>query len=101
MKRPTQKTLRLRLSEIESQDFDDLKIAFQERSIRPIIKFFLWANSLMLIAIFIFAGIEHFYPPTINDFRIVTDKVLIAAVGGTAFQSGAILIAAFRGLFSR
>jgi hypothetical protein len=43
------------------------------------------------------AAIEHF-TPTPNP--IITDKVVIAASGGITIQSGAIILAAFRGLFS-
>lgn len=89
---------RISLVEEESKTFGELQIALQEKSIRPIINFFRWANSIMLFAIFGFAFLEHF---SANANPVITDKVIIAAVGAVAVQSGAILIAAFRGMFAK
>jgi uncharacterized membrane protein YjfL (UPF0719 family) len=101
MKSPPRKTIRLKLSEVAEQEIVGLKIEFQERSLRPIIDFFRWTNWGMLAALLSFALLEWYWPPVGNSSKVVTDKVLIAAVGGIAVQSGAILIAAFRGLFSK
>jgi len=101
MKKPAQpRVIRLNLSE-EERPFHVLQIEFQERTIRPIVRFFTWTNSILLIAIFVFAMIEHFFPQSNSATNIITDKVIIAAIGGISVQAGAILIAAVKGLFSR
>jgi hypothetical protein len=95
-----QKSLRMKLSEVENSDFSELKIQMQERSLKPIINFFRWTNWCMLAAILCLAFLEWKFPPSSPEFKVITDKVMIAAVGAVAVQSGAILIAAFKGLFS-
>ncbi len=97
---PPSNSIRLKLSELADQN-GDLKIDFQERSLRPIIDFFRWTNWVMLAALFGFALLEWQWPPLQGAEKVITDKVLMAAVGGVAVQSGAILIAAFKGLFSK
>ncbi len=101
MKKPITKTLKINLSEEERKSNHALLFELQEKSIRPIINFFTWASAIMLFAIFGFAFIEHFYPTTVVSNNVITDKVMIAAVGAVAIQSGAILVAAFRGMFSK
>ena len=69
----------------------------QSVTLPPVVNFFINANSAVGGAIFALALIEHFFPST--NGRIVTEKVLIALIVGLTLQVGAVIIAAFRGLF--
>jgi hypothetical protein len=69
----------------------------QKRELRRILSFFIAANVSAGVLISIMALIEHF---TTTPHPIITDKVVIAALAGITLQSGAIILAAFKGLFS-
>jgi len=70
----------------------------QHKVLWPVVKFFIYANTATGIAVFALAGLETLLPPT--HVPIVTEKVIIALIGGLTVQVGAVIIAAFRGLFS-
>lgn len=70
----------------------------QDKSLSPIVQFFCFANAGIGTAIFIIAILELILPDT--HPYIVTDKVLIALIGGFTLQVGAVIIAAFKGLFA-
>jgi hypothetical protein len=70
----------------------------QRKTIMPMVRFFIRANTGILFGIGFFALVEHGRQPVANP--IVTEKVLIAMIGGITVQSAAVIIAAFRGLFS-
>lgn len=69
----------------------------QKRELRRILTFFMWANAAAGAAVILLALIEH---KSFTLRPIITDKVVIAALAGITLQSGAIIIAAFKGLFS-
>lgn len=94
-------TIRLNLSDIEHSTGPHMKIQLQKNSLEPIIDYFRYTSWAMLAFVVAMTLIEHFWPPASSDFRVVTDKVMITAVGSVALQSGAIIIAAFRGLFAK
>ena len=71
----------------------------QGQVLPPIVTFFIGANSTVGIAVFGLAIIEMFLPSTHTP--IVTDKVVIALIGGLTVQVGAVIIAAFKGLFAK
>ncbi|MFZ1965270.1 MAG: hypothetical protein WAU78_17705 [Roseiarcus sp.] len=71
----------------------------QEKTLSPIVSFFIWANSVVGVAVLGLAIIEMFLPP--SHATIVTDKVIIALISGLTIQVGAVIIAAFKGLFSK
>lgn len=73
------------------------KRKLQKKELRKITTFFITANVIIGLVIAGMGALEHFYP---SDHYIITEKVLIAAVGGVTLQSGAIILAAFKGLFS-
>ena len=93
--------IRLNLSEVESSTSPHLKIKLQKDSLEPIINYFRYTTWTMLAFVVVMAILEHFSPPASPEFRVVTDKVIITAIGSVALQSGAIIIAAFRGLFAK
>ncbi len=70
----------------------------QEKTLSPIVRFFCFANAGVAAAICIIAVIELFLPS--GHQYIVTDKVLIALISGLTLQGGAVIIAAFKGLFA-
>ena len=72
------------------------KRKLQTRQLRRMITFFIAGNTSLGIFVGAFAVLEHFFPST---ERIITERVLIATVGGLTIQAGAIIIAAFKGLF--
>jgi hypothetical protein len=73
------------------------KRKLQKRELGKISNFFIGANLAIALVIVALALIEHFHPtPT----KVITDKVIIAAIGGITIQAGAIILAAFKGLFS-
>lgn len=70
----------------------------QAETLSPIVKFFIWANSVIGFGIFTLAIIEMLLP--VGHANIITDKVIIALIGGLTVQVGAVIIAAFKGLFA-
>ena len=70
---------------------------FQRQQLRRMVRFFLVGNISIGIFIAAFALLEHFLP--LGRPNIITDKVLISAIGGITLQTGAIIVAAFKGLF--
>ena len=102
---PAKTTPRISLKEEELRSDQQLSVAIQQlivdqqdRALTPIIQFFVYMNVVLLVSVFVFGMIEHFTP---TQAPVITDKVFIASVGAVAIQSGAIIIAAFRGLFSK
>ena len=73
------------------------KREIQRIELGKISSFFVYANVAVAAAVVVLALIEHFDPRPIH---VVTEKVLIAAIAGVTVQAGAIVLAAFRGLFS-
>jgi len=69
----------------------------QKRELKRILTFLMWANTAAGALVAVMALIEHY---SSTPHPIITDKVVIAALAGITVQSGAIIIAAFRGLFS-
>jgi hypothetical protein len=70
----------------------------QKEELRRILTFFMWANAAAGILVTGMWIVEHIAPlaqPTI------TEKVIIAALAGITVQSGAIILAAFKGLFKK
>jgi hypothetical protein len=57
----------------------------------------MWANAVAGLVITVMWTIEYFHPPAQPT---ITDKVIIAALAGITVQSGAIILAAFKGLFT-
>ena len=70
----------------------------QKRELRRIVSFFIWANLAVGAAIVGLTVLEHLVP---SSSRVITDKVIIAAIAGVTVQSGAIVLAAFKGLFGK
>lgn len=70
----------------------------QKRELRRIVSFFIWANLAVGASILGIAVLEHLLP---SATRVITDKVIIAAIAGVTLQSGAIVLAAFKGLFAK
>jgi hypothetical protein len=68
----------------------------QKRQLRRIVTFFIWANGSLGAFVGAFAFLERLYP---HSHPIITERVLIATISGLTVQVGAIIIAAFRGLF--
>ena len=71
----------------------------QKRELSKITTFFIGANIVIGILILLFGAIEHYHPN--GKPHVITDKVLIAAIAGVTVQAGAIILAAFKGLFAR
>lgn len=69
----------------------------QAATLEPVVTFFIRANQAVGIGVFGLAVLEHFWP--MGRESIVTEKVLIALIGGLTLQVGAVIIAAFKGLF--
>jgi hypothetical protein len=69
----------------------------QKEQLRRILTFFMWANAVAGFVITAMWAIEKFYPPAQPT---ITDNVIIAALAGITVQSGAIILAAFKGLFT-
>jgi hypothetical protein len=69
----------------------------QKEELRRILTFFMWANAAAGLIVTIMWGIEHIALPAQPT---ITDKVIIAALAGITVQSGAIILAAFKGLFT-
>jgi hypothetical protein len=69
----------------------------QREQLRRILTFFMWANAVAGFVVTVMWAIEKFYPPVQPT---ITDKVIIAALAGITVQSGAIILAAFKGLFT-
>jgi hypothetical protein len=69
----------------------------QKEELRRILTFFMWANAIAGLLVSISWVIEHITPPAQPT---ITDKVIIAALAGITIQSGAIILAAFKGLFT-
>ena len=73
------------------------KRRLQKRELRKITTFFIGANiviGLLIAALGVIERLVH------ADTYVITEKVLIAAIGGVTLQSGAIVLAAFKGLFA-
>lgn len=75
------------------------KRRLQKRQLRRITTFFIWSNVAVGSVVTVLALIEHFFPS--GGPKIITDRVLIAVIGGLTVQAGAIILAAIRGLFSK
>jgi hypothetical protein len=73
------------------------KRKIQKKELRRILTFFMATNIAAGALISGMALIEHF---TATLHPIITDKVVIAALAGITLQSGAIILTAFKGLFS-
>ena len=73
------------------------KRKIQKKELRRILTFFIVTNVAAAVLISGMALIEHF---TATLHPIITDKVVIAALAGITLQSGAIILTAFKGLFS-
>lgn len=69
----------------------------QKEELRRILTFFMWANAIAGATVTVMWAVEHWAPPA---QPVITDKVIIAALAGITVQSGAIILAAFRGLFA-
>jgi hypothetical protein len=69
----------------------------QAQTLSPVVTFFIRANTAVGIGVFLLAGIELLLPP--SHTPIVTEKVIITLIGGLTVQVGAVIIAAFKGLF--
>lgn len=86
--------------ELTREQFRDQRTRrkIQKRELRKITTFFIAANIVIALIILLFGLLEHFQ----DLFRpkIITEKVIIAAIGGVTLQAGAIILAAFKGLFS-
>lgn len=62
-----------------------------------IVSFFRWVNISVLVMIACMFILEYFLPA--DAPRAIDSKVIIAVVGGITIQTGAIIVAAFKGLF--
>jgi hypothetical protein len=69
----------------------------QKEELRRILTFFMWANAVAGLVVTVMWAIEYFAPPAHST---ITDKVIIAVLAGITVQSGAIILAAFKGLFT-
>jgi hypothetical protein len=72
------------------------KRTLQKRELRRIVTFFISANIALGGFVALFAVLEHFHAPS---HPVITERVLIATITGLTLQAGAIVIAAFKGLF--
>jgi hypothetical protein len=70
----------------------------KKKELRKITTFFVTANIVIAVLILVFGLVEHFFPG--GKSPVITDKVFIAAIGGVTLQAGAIILAAFKGLFA-
>jgi hypothetical protein len=68
----------------------------QKEELRRILTFFMWANAIAGLLVSVMWVVEHVAPPAVPT---ITEKVIIAALAGITIQSGAIILAAFKGLF--
>lgn len=69
----------------------------QKEELRRILTFFMWANAIAGFVVTVMWGIEYATQPS---HPTITDKVIIAALAGITVQSGTIILAAFKGLFT-
>jgi hypothetical protein len=69
----------------------------QREQLRRILTFFMWANAVAGLVVTGMWTIEYLHPPV---HPTITDKVIIAVLAGITVQSGAIILAAFKGLFT-
>lgn len=85
--------------QLENEKWIDRKARreIQKEQLRRILTFFMWANAVAGFIITVMWTVEYFYPPA---HATITDKVIIAALAGITVQSGAIILAAFKGLFT-
>jgi hypothetical protein len=73
------------------------KRKLQKHQLRRIVTFFIIANSSLGVFVALFALLELLFPGERQP--VISERVLIASIGGLTLQSGAIIIAAFKGLF--
>jgi hypothetical protein len=92
----------VRMSEVASREnvYElTARYLLQNQTLVPIVRFFIIANSVIGIGVFALALIETCLPEV--RVGIITDKVIVALIGGLTVQVGAVIIAAFKGLFAR
>ena len=84
---------------LENEKWIDRRVRrqIQKEELRRILTFFMWANAVAGLVVSVMWAIEHLAPPAQST---ITDKVIIAALAGITVQSGAIILAAFKGLFT-
>jgi hypothetical protein len=84
---------------LENEKWVDRKARreIQREQLRRILTFFMWANAVAGFVVSAMWTIEYLDPPA---HPIITDRVIIAALAGITVQSGAIILAAFKGLFT-
>lgn len=97
--RPKTETIEIRQEE-KGLEVSEKRFEFQKKSLNRIRKLFKWFNIALLGFVFIFALIEKIYPPATDSGYIITDKVIIGIIAGLTAQIGAIVLAAYKGLFS-
>lgn len=81
---------------IQEADDKRRRRSIQKRELRRIVTFFIASNAVAGGGILALAFFEYCKP---SAAPIVTDKVLMTLIGGITIQSGAIILAAFKGLF--
>lgn len=80
-------------------DISEQRFNFQKKSLNRIRKLFQWFNVAILSFVAVFALIEKIIPPN-ADANIITDKVIIAIIAGMTAQIGAVVLAAYKGMFA-
>jgi hypothetical protein len=84
------------ISLIQEADDKRRRRTIQKQELRRIVTFFIVSNAVAGAGILGLAFLENRAP---SAAPIVTDKVLMTLIGGITIQSGAIILAAFKGLF--
>lgn len=82
------------LGNISEQRFN-----FQKKSLNRIRKLFQWFNIALFSFVAFFAIIEKIFPPAAGA-NIITDKVIIGIIAGITAQIGAVVLAAYKGMFA-
>jgi hypothetical protein len=86
------------MGELDKSRYQHHRRKMQERQLSGVVNYFVAANAVVALTIILFGIVEHFSPT--DTPRIITEKVIIAAIGGATLQAGAIIATAFKGLFS-
>lgn len=100
-KKATDKAEKIELSTASKDlEISDRRFRFQKKSLNRIRRMFLRFNVALLIFLTFFALLEKIFPPTASAQHIITDKVIIGIIAGMTAQIGAVVLAAYKGMFT-
>ena len=86
-----------KISDIAADISFETKARIQAAALSPMLKLYAGCNIALMGGIAIFAVGEHFHPAASG--QLITPAVVIALITGITAQVGAVIIAAFKGLF--